>query len=115
MSRARESFGAAALDWAQAGVAAIMTKTVRTKRFTEALLNNIGIHFVMVSPATLGCVIQKFRRILPGARKALENAAFQHVLGAFAFPNLFEKACPNFFHHVALGLEFGFGHDEPVG
>ena len=72
--------------------AAITQKTARMKRFIRcASLNDIRVQFVMVSPQTLGRVVQEFVRIFPGSREALQNAALQHVLGTVAFANLFRK------------------------
>src|SRR6185369_6772365 len=104
MRFARESFWACC---AHMGAATITKKTARIERFTLSSLDNIRVQLVMMSPKTLGRVIQELFRIFPGSRETLHHASLQHVLGTVAFPNLFEQARPNLFHHVALGLEFG--------
>src|SRR5689334_7910432 len=116
MRLARESFWGCA----QTGAAAMTTKTARHKtermvRFIRSSLNDIGVQLVMVGPESLGCIVQEFVRIFPRSGKTLQDASLQHVLGAVAFPNLLPHARPNLFHHVALGLEFGFRQDGTIG
>ena len=65
----------------------------------------------MVSKHTLGRVIQEFVRIFPGSRQAVQNTGLQHIPGTVPLENPFPHAASNFFHHVALRLEFGSGHD----
>src|SRR5437870_13050404 len=89
--------------------AAAAHKTAKLKRFIHAsqtsLLNNVLAQLVIERPATFRGGIQKLQRIFPLARKAIESAALQHVLGTFAGPDPVENTLTDFLHHVALRLE----------
>src|SRR5438477_2899214 len=89
--------------------------TATLKRFIRPpLLNNVLPQLVVVRPATFRGGIQKLIRIFPLARKAIESAAVEHVLGAFPGPHPIENALTNFLHHVPLRLELRLGHDSAV-
>ena len=56
----------------------------------------------MVSPESLGCVVQEFVRIFPRSGETFQDAGLQHVLGTVAFANLLPHARSNLFHQIAL-------------
>src|SRR5580692_2494126 len=94
MRLARDGFGACA----RIVEAPVITQMAMMRRFTVvspekyahngpsglSALNDIAVHFVMVSPETFGCVVEEFVRIFPRSRKTLQNARLQHLLWTVA-------------------------------
>src|SRR5687767_3071471 len=92
--------------------AVITQQAAKMKRFTCPSLNNSRVQLVVVSKHTLGRVIKESVGIFPGSRQAVKNAGLQHILWTVPLESPFPHAASNFFHHVALRLEFGSGHDR---
>src|SRR4051812_26157941 len=89
---------------ARAPTAAAAHKRARLERFIHISLNNVRTQLIVVRPTTLRRGIQELQRIFPLAGKAIESAALQHVLGAFAGPDPVENTLTDFLHQVALRL-----------
>src|SRR5215207_6599513 len=75
-------------------------------------LNYSRVELVMVREHALGRVIQEFERIFPVSREAFQYASLQHIPWTIPLQDVFPHAASNFFHHVALRLEFRSGHDR---